>query len=95
MCLYQEFAIHDWDLTEDGGFMPPITHGPTQNLETKQRTLYTKLHERIAELTGWRLNKVAGQILSNVEDHNHSLSWVGLAEKARLIQGLDLEARAY
>lgn len=72
--------------------MPPITQGPEQDPKTRLRSLFTTLLERLAELRGCSLEEVAGSTKSAVEAPNHSLAWIDLAEKARLIQGLDLES---
>ena len=93
MCLYHDHAQHDWDTRREiaGDFMPPVTEGPARNPVTRQRSLYTTLLDRLAELVGCPLSEVVSRILDDVEMPDHSLAWLSLAGKERLIQGLDLE----
>lgn len=92
MCLYHEYATNDWDTaTIEGAFMPPVTQGPEQDPQTKPRTLFSTLLERMAELIQCPLQEVVGRIVEDVEVHDHSLAWLSLANKARLVQGLDVE----
>jgi hypothetical protein len=92
MCLYHDHAIHDWDTNApEGDFMPPITQGPERNPDLKLRSLYTTLLERMAELMESPLEEVVGRINEHIEATDHSLAWLSLSGKARLIQGLDLD----
>lgn len=93
MCLYHDHALHDWNVTNAtrGDFMPPVTEGPAQNPARKKRSLYTTLLERLAELVDCSLSEVVGRIINDVQAPGHSLAWLGLAGKERLVKGLDLE----
>ncbi|KAF2653879.1 hypothetical protein K491DRAFT_497864 [Lophiostoma macrostomum CBS 122681] len=92
MCLYHDHGIHDWDTNvPEGEFMPPITEGPERNPDSKPRTLYTTLLERMADLMESPLDEVVSRINEDVETADHSLAWLSLSSKARLIQGLDLD----
>ncbi|KAF2264521.1 hypothetical protein CC78DRAFT_228927 [Lojkania enalia] len=93
MCLYHEHTAHDWEREPETDFQPPITQGPHQDPETKPITLFTLLQERLAELRDCPLQDVVGSIEDETDIPDHPLSWLSLAGKARLIQGLNLEAR--
>ena len=89
--LYHAHGTHDWDTETEEDLMPPITQGPQPNPEMKQRSLFTTLLERMAELIRCPLEEVVGSILEDTEIPDHSLAWLSLANKARLLKGLDLE----
>ncbi|KAF2793324.1 hypothetical protein K505DRAFT_277146 [Melanomma pulvis-pyrius CBS 109.77] len=93
MCLYHDHTIHDWDTAnvDVGDFMPPVTQGPAQNPVTRRRSLYTTLLERLAELIDCPPSEVVSRIIHDIEVPDHSLAWLDLRGKERLVQGLDLE----
>lgn len=90
MCLYHEYAVHDWDTTQEGDFTPPITYGPEQSPDAKSQTLWTALLERMAVLVECPLQEVVDVITEDIVTPDHSLAWLSLAGKARLVKGLNL-----
>jgi hypothetical protein len=90
MCLYHEYATHDWETTLEGDFAPPITQGPEQSPAAKAQSLWTALLERMADLVQCPLSEVVDVITEDIMAPDHSLAWLSLAGKARLVRGLDL-----
>ena len=90
--LYHDHAIHDWyvESVMEGvnGFDPPITQGPRR--EGGERSLWTALLERVAELMQCPLENVRGAIEEDVAQAYHELAWLGLDGKATLMKGEDL-----
>lgn len=91
--FYHDHAIRDWDISNwiEGDFKPPLTQGPERGPAMAQRSLFTTLLERLAELAECPLEEIRGRIEEDVEVSDHSLAWLDLKGKARLIQGSDLE----
>ncbi|KAF2120725.1 hypothetical protein BDV96DRAFT_272840 [Lophiotrema nucula] len=90
LCIYHDHSIHDWvmqraDANADPDFQPPITQGPHRDPETKARSLYTTLLERLAELYGCPLQEVISKVEEEVELPDHDLAWLNLHGKARVI----------
>lgn len=91
MCLYHEYAVRDWDTAQEGDFTPPVTYGPEQSPGAKSPSLWTALLERMAALAECPLQEVVDVTTEDIAAPDHSLSWLSLAGKARLVRGLDLE----
>lgn len=101
--LYHDHATHDWFLESvmegvwqgDGADLaevkPPVTQGPHRDPAKKERSLWTTLLERLADLASCPLEEVKGRIEDDVEPPDHSLAWLDLAGKARLMEGKDLD----
>ncbi|CAA9958725.1 hypothetical protein PTMSG1_02264 [Pyrenophora teres f. maculata] len=92
--FYHNHGIHDWDWpcwgSGKGEFEPPRTQGPKLE-KGPGRSLYTTLLERLAELVGCGLGDVRRRIEQDLERSDHSLAYLSLGGKARLLQGRDLE----
>jgi hypothetical protein len=91
--FYHDHAIHDWFLESvmegvEGMGMPPVTQGPRTNV--KERSLWTTLLERVAELMECPLENVRGAIEEDATPHSHSLAWLDLHGKETLMKGEDL-----
>ncbi|KAF2691033.1 hypothetical protein K458DRAFT_438741 [Lentithecium fluviatile CBS 122367] len=91
--LYHDHATHDWDMEnlDGGGVKPPVTQGPQRDPARRQRSLWTVLLERLAELVECPLEEVRGRIEEGCEAKDHSLAMLGLWGKERLVSGLDME----
>ncbi|CAO2650281.1 Nn.00g015730.m01.CDS01 [Neocucurbitaria sp. VM-36] len=92
---YHDHGIHDWDWpcwgTGAGEFEPPRTQGPRKEPGSRGRTLFTTLLERMAELIECPLEEVKVRIEQYTDAKDHSLAYLDLVGKARLLQGLDLD----
>jgi hypothetical protein len=92
--LYHDHGIHDWDWpcwgSGKGEFEPPRTQGP-QREQGKERSLFTTLLERLAELMDCRLEDVRPRVEQHLAATTHSTAYLSLGGKARLLEGLDLE----
>ena len=92
---YHDRGMHDWDWpcwgTGLGEFEPPRTQGPHNEQGANGRSLFTTLLERLAELMEWPLEEVRSRIEQYTDAKSHSLAYLDLGGKARLLQGLDLE----
>ena len=90
--FYHDHATHDWYLESvmEGvnGFQPPVTHGPRK--EFRERSLWTTLLERVADLTECPLENVKGAIEEDAAPHEHHLAWLDLEGKETLMRGEDL-----
>lgn len=90
--FYHDHAIHDWFLESVpegvGMCMPPMTQGPRKGV--KERSLWTTLLERMAELMECPLENVRGAIEEDAAPRNHGLAWLGLEGKEALMKGEDL-----
>ncbi|KAF2706812.1 hypothetical protein K504DRAFT_459230 [Pleomassaria siparia CBS 279.74] len=92
MCLYHDHTIHDWDQNatpED--FMPPVTQGPSRDPNLVMRSLFTTLLDRLAELGDCKVSEIKGRIWEHVQIPDHSLAWLNLYGKERLVSGRDLD----
>jgi hypothetical protein len=66
------------------------TLGPERNPGIDQRTLWTTLRERIGELSQFPLHHVQCAIMVDTDGDDHSLAYLDLWGKERLMAGLDL-----
>ncbi|KAF1840685.1 uncharacterized protein K460DRAFT_190917 [Cucurbitaria berberidis CBS 394.84] len=91
---YHDHGTHDWDWPcwgdGVGEFEPPRTQGPHKEPGANGRSLFTTLLERLAELMGCPLEEVESKIEQNTDKKDHSLAYLDLMGKARLLGGLDL-----
>ncbi|RMZ69110.1 hypothetical protein GMOD_00003029 [Pyrenophora seminiperda CCB06] len=91
--FYHDHGIHDWEWpcwgSGKGEFEPPRTQGP-QRAAGKGRSMYTTLLERMAELIGCTLAEVRTRVEQDLERTDHSLAYLSLGGKARLLQGRDI-----
>lgn len=92
---YHNHGTHDWDWpcwgNGVGEFEPPRTQGPHEEPGSEKQSLFTALLERMAELIECRVEEVRSRIEQHTDEKSHSLAFLGLEGKARLLQGLDLE----
>ncbi|RYN40511.1 hypothetical protein AA0114_g11017 [Alternaria tenuissima] len=88
--FYVDHGTHDWAWPCWGGgkgeFEPPRAHGP-QREPGKGRSLFTTLLERLAECMGCGLGDVRTRVERELETRDHSLAYLSLAGKARLLEG--------
>jgi hypothetical protein len=91
--FYVDHGTHDWFWpcwgNSKGEFEPPRTRGPQR--ESMERSLFTTLLERLAELAECTLDEVRAQVEDHTDAQDHSLAFLSLRGKERLIQGLDVE----
>jgi hypothetical protein len=96
MNCYHDHGTHDWEWPCWGGgkgeFEPPRTQGPHREPDSN-KSLFTALLERLAELTKYPVEDVRAKLELDVQDTRHPLAWLDLTGKARLLQGLDLEEK--
>lgn len=93
--FYHDHGTHDWEWPclgdAKGEFEPPRTRGPHRDITSKQRTLFTTLLERMAELVGCPLDEVRARVEEHTDEKDHELAYLSLGGKARLIRGLNVE----
>ncbi|KAH7385808.1 hypothetical protein BKA66DRAFT_569640 [Pyrenochaeta sp. MPI-SDFR-AT-0127] len=92
---YHDYGTHDWDWPcwgkGKGEFEPPRTQGPHKEPGSKGQSLFTAMLERMAELIKCPVEDVRARIEQNTDAKGHSLAYLDLEGKARLMQGLNLE----
>lgn len=92
--VYHDHGTLDWDWpcwgSGAGEFEPPRTHGPQKEVGQKGRSLFTTLLERLADEIGSPLAEVRSRVETSTDDQNHSLAYLDLEGKARLMQGLNV-----
>jgi hypothetical protein len=93
--FYHDHGTHDWEWPcwgdGKGEFEPPRTQGPHRDAANKERTLFTTLLERMAELVGCLLGEVKARVEEHTDEKDPELAFLSLGGKARLVQGLDVE----
>jgi hypothetical protein len=89
--FYHDHGTHDWEWPGwgegKGEFNPPRTQGPKKEPGSLGRSLFTTMLERLAECVGCSLDEVRGRIEEQTNDPEHSLSYLNLHGKARLMEG--------
>ena len=93
--FYVDHGTLDWDWPcwgkqAKGEFEPPRVHGPQRELG-RERSLFTTLLERLAECVGCGLEDVRSRVERELETPDHSLAYLSLAGKARLLEGRNVE----
>jgi hypothetical protein len=90
--FYHDHGVHDWDWpcwgSAKGEFEPPRTQGPQR--EAVGRSLFTTLLERLGECMECSLEEVRSRVEGLIEDRDHSLGYLTLGGKERLLQGLNV-----
>lgn len=90
---YHDHGVHDWEWpcwgSGKGEFEPPRTQGP-QQAPGKGTSLYTTLLERMAELMACPLAAVQPTLDQDLDRKDHSLAFLCLGDKARLLEGRDV-----
>ena len=93
--VYHEHGTHDWNWpcwgTGPGEFEPPRTQGPQREPEQGERSLFTTLLQRLADSMDCPFDQVRSRIEQQTDAKDHSLAYLDLQGKARLMQGLDVE----
>jgi len=94
LVFYHDRGVHNWEWpcwgSGKGEFEPPMTQGPHRE-SGAEKSLYTTLLERMAELTECSMEVVQSRIEQDLERTDHSLAYLSLGGKARLLKGRDLE----
>ncbi|KAI8941424.1 hypothetical protein NX059_002646 [Plenodomus lindquistii] len=90
---YHDHGTLDWEWpcwgTGKGEFEPPRTQGPQR--EGKERSLFTTLLETLSERMGCDMGEVRSRVETVTDDKAHSLAYLNLEGKAKLLQGLDVK----
>lgn len=93
--LYHDYGTHDWEWPclhdGKGEFEPPRTQGPHRERVSKEKTLFTCMLARMAELEECSVGEVRARVEDITEAKHHSLAYLSLAGKARLVQGIDAD----
>ncbi|KAH7085804.1 hypothetical protein BKA63DRAFT_432269 [Paraphoma chrysanthemicola] len=93
--FYHDHGTHDWEWPcwgdGKGEFEPPRTHGPQREAGSKDRTLFTSMLERMAELEKCPLDEVRARVEERTDSKDHTLAFLSLDGKARLIRGLEAD----
>lgn len=93
--FYHDHGTHDWEWPcwgdGVGEFEPPRTSGPQREKGSMMRSLFTSMLERMAELEGCLVGEVRSRIEERTDAKDHSMAFLSLDGKARLIKGLDME----
>lgn len=93
--FYHEHGVHDWEWPHPdwkGQFEPPRTQGPQRNEVDKERTLFTVLLERLAELMQSELIDVRSRVEQEFDRPNHPLAYLNLWGKEQLLRGKNLDS---
>ncbi|UPX10747.1 uncharacterized protein EKO05_0001388 [Ascochyta rabiei] len=89
--FYHDYGTHDWDWPGwgegKGEFNPPRTQGPKKEPGSRGRSLFTTVLERLAECVKCSLDEVRAKMEEQTNDPEHSLSYLNLYGKARLLEG--------
>ncbi|KAF2855947.1 hypothetical protein T440DRAFT_383796 [Plenodomus tracheiphilus IPT5] len=93
--VYHDHGTLDWDWpcwgTAKGEFEPPRTQGPQRGVGQRGRSLFTTLLETLAGRVGCLLKEVRSRVEMHTDDKQHSLAYLDLEGKARLLRGLDVD----
>lgn len=93
--FYHEYGSHDWHWpcwgTGEGEFEPPRTQGPHKQMGS-EKSLFTTVLECLAEVNKCEVGDVRQRVEQELESAEHSLAWLSLASKQRLLEGKDLKA---
>ncbi|KAF2637960.1 hypothetical protein P280DRAFT_86577 [Massarina eburnea CBS 473.64] len=91
--LYHDHVINDWDVStfDEMQVKPPVTQGPLRNPGEEARSAWTIMLERMSELVKCPLEEVRSRIEEDCDDIGHSLTFLNLAGRRRLMEGKDLE----
>jgi hypothetical protein len=94
--FYHEHGTHDWVWPTVGGngvaeFEPPRTQGPQREARGKERSLFTSMLERMAEMEKCGLEEVRGRVEERTDMRDHHLAHLSLGVKERIVGGWDAE----